>query len=48
MTNEKMIVKNIEVFEKVVPLFVSMSKQYTTDTIKEIFESCRRKNGTSK
>ena len=44
--NKQLIVKNIEVFEKVVPLFVSMSKQYTTDTIKEIFESCRRKNGT--
>ena len=43
---KKMIVKNVEVFEKVVPLFVSMSKQYTVEDIKDIFESCRNKNGS--
>lgn len=44
--NKKMIVKNIEVFEKVIPLFVSMSKLYKTDDIKEIFEYCRNPNGS--
>lgn len=39
-----MQVKNIEVFEKVVPLFVSMSKQYTVNDIKDIFNICRNKN----
>lgn len=41
-----MTVKNVEVFEKVVPIFVSMSKQYTVNDIKEIFESCRNKNNS--
>ena len=41
-----MTVKNVEVFEKVIPIFVSMSKQYTVQDIKEIFESCRNKNGS--
>jgi hypothetical protein len=39
-------VKNVEVFEKVVPIFVSMSKRYDISVIREIFESCRNKNGT--
>ncbi len=39
-----MTVKNIEAFEKVVPLFLSMSKQYTVEDIKDIFEVCRSKN----
>ena len=46
LSNNKMIVKNIEVFEKVVPIFVSLSKQYEMDKIREIFEYCRNKNGT--
>jgi hypothetical protein len=41
-----MTVKNVEVFEKVVPLFVSMSKQYNVEDIKDIFEYCRNKNKT--
>lgn len=41
-----MIVKDVEVFEKVVPIFVSMSKQYNVEEVKEIFESCRNKNGS--
>ena len=46
-TENKVIhAKNIEVFEKVVPIFISMSKRYDTNTIKDIFEFCRRKNGT--
>lgn len=44
-TNFQVIVKNIEVFEKVVPIFVSMSKQYKMDQIREIFEFCRHKGG---
>ena len=46
LSNNKMIVKNIEVFEKVVPIFVSLSKQYEMDKIRDIFEHCRNKNGT--
>ena len=46
LTNHKMIVKNIEVFEKVVPIFTSLSKQYEVDKIKDIFEYCRNKNGS--
>lgn len=46
MTNEKMIVKNIEVFEKVIPFFVSFSKKYDVNEVKKIFEHCRNKNKT--
>jgi hypothetical protein len=46
LTSNKMIVKNVEVFEKVVPLFVSFSKRYDCDQIRAIFESCKNKNGT--
>lgn len=45
VATHKMIVKNIEVFEKVVPIFTSMSKQYDVKTIKEIFEYCRDAHG---
>lgn len=44
--NNRMIVKNIEVFEKVVPIFISLSKQYEVDKIREIFEYCRNNNGS--
>lgn len=46
ITNKKMYVKNIEVFEKVVPIFLSMSKQYEIKDIREIFEYCRNKNNS--
>ena len=39
-------VKNVEMFEKVVPIFSSMSKRYDVSTIKEIFNACRNKNGS--
>ena len=42
----KMYVKNIEVFEKVVPICTSLSKQYDMDAIRSIFEYCRNKNKT--
>ena len=45
-TNEKLIVKNVEVFEKVVPFFVSLSKRYDCEEVKKIFEYCRNKNNT--
>ena len=41
-----MIVKNVEIFEKVVPIFVSMSKSYAIKDIKDIFNFCRHKNGS--
>jgi hypothetical protein len=46
LTNNRMIVKNAEVFEKVVPFFVSFSKRYNCEQVKEIFEACRNKNNT--
>ena len=46
LNNHKMIVKNIEVFEKIVPLFLSLSKQYEIPEIKSIFEYCRNQNKT--
>lgn len=46
LSSNKMIVKNVEVFEKVVPIFISLSKQYEMDKIRDIFEHCRNKNGT--
>lgn len=45
LTNHRMIVKNIEVFEKVVPIFASLSKQYNCEQICEIFEFCRHSGG---
>ena len=36
-----MTVKNIEVFEKVVPIFLSMSKRFEIPVIKDIFEFCK-------
>lgn len=42
----KMTVKNVEIFEKVIPFFVSLSKTYDVERIKEIFEACRNKNNT--
>lgn len=38
--NKSMTVKNIEVFEKVIPLFLSMIKMYDVEDIKNIFNSC--------
>jgi hypothetical protein len=38
-----MTVKNEEVFSKVIPLFMSLEKLFEVDTIKEIFEYCRKK-----
>lgn len=46
LTNNRIIVKNVEVFEKVVPIFASLSKRYDCDTIKKIFDYCRNKNNT--
>ena len=46
LTNHRMIVKNIEVFEKVIPIFVSLSKQYSCEDIEDIFNYCRNKNNT--
>lgn len=43
--SKTMIVKNIEVFEKVIPLFVSMVKMYDVNDIKDIFASCLTKSG---
>lgn len=39
-----MIVKNIEIFEKVIPVFTAFNYYgYSIDTIKDIFEYCRNK-----
>lgn len=44
--NKKMTVKNMEVFEKVVPIFTSMSNMFDIDDIKDIFGHCVNSNGT--
>lgn len=44
--NKKMYVKDMEIFEKVVPVFVSMSKLYEPTDIKDIFNFCRNGNST--
>lgn len=46
LTNHRLIVKNIEVFEKVVPIFLSLTKQYKVEQVREIFEFCRQKSGS--
>ena len=46
LTNRRLIVKNIEVFEKVVPIFISLTKQYNVEQVREIFEFCRQKSGS--
>lgn len=46
LTNHRLIVKNIEVFEKVVPIFISLTKQYNVEQVREIFEFCRQKSGS--
>jgi hypothetical protein len=44
--NKKIYVKDMEIFDKVVPMFVSMSKLYEPTDIREIFNFCRNTNGT--
>lgn len=44
--NRKIYVKDMEIFDKIVPFFVSMSKLYEPCDIKEIFNFCRNSNGT--
>ena len=39
--NQVITVKNAEVFDKVVPIFLSMTKRFDTNTVKDIFEYCR-------
>jgi len=41
-----MTVKNMEVFEKVIPIFTSMSRYFDVDDIKDIFHHCQNNNGT--
>lgn len=44
--NKIMYVKNIEMFEKVIPIFTSMSKMFSISDIRDIFIYCRNKNGS--
>ena len=46
LDNKIMYVKNIEMFDKVIPIFTSMSKMYKIEDIKDIFLYCRNKNGS--
>lgn len=39
-----MVVKNIEIFEKVIPLFISMTKMYSVEDVKDIFYFCKKGN----
>lgn len=45
LTNMIMYVKDIEVFEKVVPIFVSLSKIYSVNAIRGMFNYCIDKKG---
>ena len=40
--NKIMYVKNVEVFEKVVPIFLSLTKIFELDDIRGIFEYCKK------
>lgn len=46
LSKHKIIVKNIEVFEKVIPIVISLSKQYEISTIKDIFNFCKNSGGS--
>lgn len=41
-----MYVKSIEVFEKVVPIFLSLTKMFDVTDVPAIFDYCKRDNGT--
>lgn len=42
INKREMTVKNVEIFEKVIPMFVSMSKMYTVEDVKSIFDFCKK------
>lgn len=42
----KILVKSIEVSERITPMFLSLNKQYEPKEVREIFEFCRRQNGS--
>ena len=44
--NKKLIVPNIEVFEKVIPIVTSMGRYFDMDDIKSVFTYCQNGNGT--
>ena len=44
LTTNRLTAKSVEVFEKVVPIYASLSKRYDCDEIKKIFEACRNNN----
>lgn len=44
--DKKMVVKSIEIFEKVVPIVTSMNRYFDIDDIKSIFTYCQNSNGT--
>ena len=44
--NKKLIVKNVEIFEKVIPIVTSMNRYFDIDDIKSIFSYCQNSNGT--
>lgn len=46
LVNKVMVVKNMEVFEKVIPIFTSMSKYFDVEDIKDVFTHCQNNNGT--
>lgn len=46
LTNNRIIVKNVEIFEKVIPIYASLSKRYDCEQVRCIFDYCRNKNNT--
>lgn len=46
ISNRRVVVRNMEIFEKVIPIFISLSKQYEVPQIREIFKYCQNSGGT--
>ena len=44
--DKKMVVKNMEIFEKVIPIVASFHRYFDIDDIRSIFDHCRNSNGT--
>ena len=47
ITDRVMTVRNEEVFSKVIPLFMSLEKLFEVNTIKDIFNECRKKKNNA-
>lgn len=44
--NNRILVKSIEIAERITPMFLSLNKQYEPQEVREIFDFCRRSCGS--